>query len=101
MAISHKSKDKRSVRHRRIRARMTGTAKRPRLSIHRSNTRIYAQIIDDSKGVTLASAESGKEIAKLAIAKGVKRVVFDRGGFIYTGRVRKFAEEAREGGLEF
>lgn len=100
----------------RIRSKVIGTAERPRLSIYKSNVAMYAQLIDDSKGVTIASASSvkskkgnkteaaknvGIEIAKLAKAKGVTKVVFDRGGFIFTGRVKAIAEAAREGGLEF
>ncbi|MBU6370693.1 MAG: 50S ribosomal protein L18 [Patescibacteria group bacterium] len=105
-----------TTRHARIRAKVSGTAERPRLSVHKSNTSVYGQVIDDTKGVTLAassaaeaagkglvekSKNAGKEIAKLAIAKGVKKVVFDRGGFIYTGKIKAFADGAREGGLEF
>ncbi len=105
----------RDRRRKRIRAKVVGTAERPRLSVYKSNAYMYAQIIDDSKGVTIASASSmnvkgnkteasakvGTELAKLAIAKGVTKVVFDRGGFIYTGRVRALADAAREGGLVF
>ena len=94
-------KEKRTVRRKRIRSTLAGTAKRPRLSIYRSNKTIYAQLIDDDKGVTLVSAETGKDIAKKAIEKGIKKVVFDRGGFIYTGRGKAFAEETRAAGLEF
>ncbi|MFA5987230.1 MAG: 50S ribosomal protein L18 [Candidatus Paceibacterota bacterium] len=108
---------KRSVRHARIRSRISGTTEKPRLSVYRSNKFIYAQIIDDTKGVTLASAsdvslegkktkaersvEVGNNIAKAALSKGVKKVVFDRGGFIFTGRIKALAEAARKGGLEF
>lgn len=105
----------RDRRRKRIRSKIAGTEARPRLSIFKSNTAIYAQIIDDTKGITLAASSSqgkkgnktaasqaaGAEIAKLAKAKGVAQVVFDRGGFIYTGRVKAFADGAREGGLEF
>lgn len=101
----------------RVRAKITGTAKRPRLSVFRSNTGMYLQLIDDDKGVTLISAHSkelkgvkkksaiaealGKLIAEKAIAKNIKAVVFDRGGNLYTGRVKAAAEGARAGGLEF
>lgn len=107
---------KRERRHRRVRAKVIGTAERPRLSIYKSNTRIVAQIIDDSKGLTLAAVSSASEkgktpreraemaaatIAKLAGEKGVKAVVFDRGGFQYIGTVKVFADAARAAGLEF
>lgn len=102
-----------------IRKVVSGTAQRPRLTVHRSNKEIYAQLVDDLSGVTLASASSfknknlskvakneaskaiGKEIAKLAIDKGIKVVNFDRNGYLYHGRVKSLAEGAREGGLEF
>ncbi len=106
---------------RRIRKRLTGTAERPRLSVFRSNTEIYAQFVDDTKGVTLASASSlakevaektkitkteqarlvGQLAAKMAIEKGITQVVFDRGGYLYHGRVKALADAAREGGLKF
>lgn len=102
---------------RRIRSRIFGTPERPRLSVFRSNTRIYAQIIDDTRGVTLASASSfdlqanklnveiarqvGKILAERATANGIKAVVFDRNGYLYHGRVKALAEGAREGGLQF
>ena len=104
------------VRHNRIRAKISGTSLMPRLSVYKSNTSVYGQIIDDSKGVTLAaysadkakgknftekSANAGKELAKLAQEKGISKVVFDRGGFIYTGKIKAFADGAREGGLKF
>ncbi len=113
---SSKKATQRVRRHARIRAKVKGLNDRPRLSIYKSNRYMWAQIIDDAKHVTLASATTkgmkgkneteratlaGKELAKTAIAKGVKRVVFDRGGFIYTGRVSAFAAGARDGGLEF
>jgi len=100
----------------RIRAKVSGTAARPRLSVYKSNTRLYAQLIDDVAGVTLAAVsddtmkgatktdrarEAGKVLAIAASAKGVQSVVFDRGGYIYIGRVRALAEGAREGGLVF
>jgi len=106
--------------HKRIRKKIAGTAERPRLAIFRSVNHIYAQVIDDANRVTLASAsttepdlrsrsggniaaakEIGKLIAERAKEKGVNRVVFDRGGYIYHGRVRNLAEAAREAGLEF
>ena len=100
----------------RIRAKLSGTAERPRLAIFKSNKFIYAQIIDDTKGHTLAAADTralkgktpverakelGVEIAKKAKAAKVGKVVFDRGGFLYTGKVKMVADAAREGGLEF
>lgn len=104
-------------RHRRVRKKVTGTADRPRLAVYRSNKHIYAQVIDDTAGKTLASAstvvgaegDSPKDKAKavgLALAEkakgaGVSQVTFDRGGFMYHGRVQAVAEGAREGGLEF
>ena len=108
----------RKKRHNRIRNKLSGTAECPRLNVFRSNTNIYAQLIDDVAGVTLASASStdesitqgnkteqatavGKLIAERASEKGIKQVVFDRGGFIYHGRVKALAEGARENGLEF
>ncbi|HJZ61740.1 MAG TPA: 50S ribosomal protein L18 [Miltoncostaeaceae bacterium] len=108
----------RERRHRRIRGKVHGTAARPRLSVFRSNMRIYAQVIDDDQGHTLAAAGSheaalkglaksdaatavGGLVAERARAAGVTRVVFDRGGYLYHGRVRALADAAREGGLEF
>lgn len=105
-------------RHIRIRQTLSGTAECPRLNVFRSNTHIYAQIIDDVAGVTLASASSlqlklengsnvaaaklvGLEIGKVAVAKNIKNVVFDRGGYLYHGRVKAVAEGAREAGLQF
>ncbi|MDO8552350.1 MAG: 50S ribosomal protein L18 [bacterium] len=108
--------DNRARRHRRVRAKVIGTEQRPRLSVYKSNTRLIAQLIDDAKGVTLAAISSadakGKtpreraeasagELAKLASAKGVKAVVFDRGGFQYQGTIKAFADAARAAGLEF
>ena len=113
------SNKKRLKRHKRVRAHINGTAARPRLAVYRSNANIYAQIIDDVKRVTLVSAstldkdfenyggnkaaarEIGKIIAARAIEKGISEVVFDRGGYIYTGRVAQLAAGAREGGLDF
>jgi large subunit ribosomal protein L18 len=110
--------DARQRRHRRIRGKVHGTAERPRLAVSRSNLRIYAQVIDDERGHTLAAAgshesalrelrkgdaagEVGKLVAERAKAAGVSRVVFDRGGYLYHGRVKSLADGAREGGLEF
>ncbi len=99
--------DKRTRRHNRIRAKVQGTTERPRLAVYKSNRYMEAQIIDDTKGHTLASAKmddaakAGAEVAKKAKAAGVTRVVFDRGGFRYTGRVAALAEAARAAGLEF
>lgn len=111
----------RERRHQRVRKKVFGTPKRPRLSVFRSNYNIYAQIIDDERGVTLVSAstldrelkefrgkknvEAAKEVGKLiaakALKKGIKEVVFDRGGFKYHGRIKALAMAAREGGLKF
>lgn len=96
-------------RKKKVRARITGSAERPRLSVFRSNKFIYAQIIDDSKGVTLASAskiktgaeEVGAEVAKKALAKKIKKVVFDKSGYKYHGKVKALADAARKGGLDF
>ena len=89
----------RMKRHTRVRGKISGTPERPRLNVYRSNANIYAQIIDDVNGVTLAAAS--KLVAERAKAKGIDTVVFDRGGYIYHGRVAELAEGAREGGLEF
>ena len=100
-------KTDRKTRKTRIRGRLSGTAERPRLSIFRSARFIYAQIIDDEKAVTLAaakgakSAEVGKEIADKANKKKITKVVFDRSGYRYHGRIKALADAAREGGLEF
>lgn len=109
-------------RHRRMRNKVAGTTERPRLNVYRSLKNIYAQLIDDVKGVTLVSASTldkelsentghggnkesaklvGELVAKRALAAGVKQVVFDRGGYIYHGRVKELADAAREAGLEF
>ncbi|OJI08204.1 MAG: 50S ribosomal protein L18 [Candidatus Vogelbacteria bacterium CG22_combo_CG10-13_8_21_14_all_37_9] len=116
--------EKRLRRHRRIRMKITGTSKRPRLAVFRSNRFIYAQLIDDVKRQTLASTDdktlvekkaikdqafakvnranlAGQALAKLALAKKIKQVTFDRGGYRFTGRVKALAEGARAGGLEF
>ena len=121
--VSKKSRaEVRIKKHNRMRNRFSGTAERPRLSVFRSNNHMYAQIIDDTVGNTLVSASTlekdvkaeiektnnveaaaylGTVIAKRAIEKGIKTVVFDRGGFIYQGKVAALAEAAREAGLEF
>ena len=94
----------RAKKHMKIRNRFSGTAERPRLAVFRSNNHMYAQIIDDTVGNTLvsdAAAYLGTVIAKRAIEKGIKEVVFDRGGFIYQGKVAALADAAREAGLEF
>ena len=112
----------RIIRHARVRKKVSGTPERPRLSVYRSLNNIYAQIIDDSKGMTLAAASTqekavmeqlteldkkgaaklvGKLIAERASGAGIKQVVFDRGGYVYTGRVAELAAGAREAGLEF
>jgi large subunit ribosomal protein L18 len=109
----------RQKRHLRVRNHIAGTAARPRLNVYRSLANIYAQVIDDEKGVTLVSASSqdkgfenyggnieaakaiGTEIAKRALEKGITEVVFDRGGYVYHGRVAALAEAAREAGLKF
>lgn len=106
----------RKRRHRRVRGTITGTAERPRLAVFRSNSDIYAQVIDDVQGHTLAAADSravkdgdktakakatGLLLAERAKAAGVSSVVFDRGGFLYHGRVKALADGAREGGLQF
>lgn len=94
-------------RHNRIRAKVKGTPERPRLAVYKSNRYLEAQVIDDAKGATIVSVKMddaekvGAEIAKLAKAKGVTAVVFDRGGFRYTGAVQRLADAARKGGLEF
>lgn len=97
----------RNRRQKRIRATVSGTASRPRLSVFKSNKALYAQVINDEQGVTLAAAKGkdGKEVgttlAKAALGKGVAKVVFDRGGYPYAGAVKTLADAAREGGLEF
>ena len=115
-------KEVRAKKHMRIRNRFSGTAERPRLAVFRSNNHMYAQIIDDTVGNTLVSASTlekevkselektnnveaaadlGTVIAKRAVEKGIKEVVFDRGGFIYQGKIAALADAAREAGLEF
>ena len=112
----------RKAKHDRMRNTLVGTSERPRLNVYRSTTNIYAQIIDDTKGATLCAASSldktlaaklegknkkeqafmvGEAVAKKALKAGIKNVVFDRGGYIYTGRVQQLAEGARKAGLEF
>lgn len=107
-------------KHRKIRNKISGTSQKPRLAVFRSEKHIYAQVIDDTKGITLASASTkskdlniekgsdveaaklvGEAIAKNAMAKGINEVVFDRGGFVYHGRVEALATAAREAGLQF
>ena len=109
-------------RERRVRSKIFGTAEAPRLTVHRTNDNIYAQVIDDTKGITLVSASTldaqikgqleevdksgaaklvGKLVAERAINAGIEKVVFDRGGYLYTGRVASLAEGAREAGLKF
>ena len=121
ITVNDKNKD-RVIRHKRVRKNLSGTAERPRLCVYRSLTNIYAQIIDDEKGVTLVSASTldkevakelkgknkteqarlvGEIVGKRAIAKKIKAVVFDRGGYLYTGRVQAVADGARSAGLEF
>ena len=121
--VSKKSRSEvRIKKHKRMRNRFSGTAERPRLAVFRSNNHMYAQVIDDIAGNTLVSASTlekdvkaelektnnvdaaaylGTVIAKRALEKGIKTVVFDRGGFIYQGKVAALAEAAREAGLEF
>ena len=118
-----KSKEQqREKRHRRVRKRINGTTARPRLCVHRSLSNIYAQIVDDSNGVTLVAASSmekdfrsdssskgnvatakkvGETLGRKAVEKGIKQVVFDKGGYLYHGRVKALADGAREAGLEF
>lgn len=107
---------KRKKRHNRVRAKIAGTADRPRLSVFKSNKDVYVQLIDDIKGVTLVASNSlkmskktmsqkskdiGLDIAEKAKAKKITKVVFDRSGYLYTGLVKTLADSAREGGLEF
>ena len=119
MVTKTNRKLERERRHRRVRRKVSGTTECPRLCVYRSNSNIYAQVIDDVKGVTIAQAstldkavktkksnkEAAKEvgtlIAKRAIEKNIKTVVYDRGGYIYHGIIKELAEAAREAGLEF
>ncbi len=100
-------KANRERRHNRIRAKVKGTPERPRLCVYRSNRSIEAQVIDDEAGKTLVAAKMddavklGGDIAKRALAAGITKVVFDRGGFRYTGQIANLAKAARAGGLEF
>lgn len=120
MAIKTRKEERRRRIKMSIRKRISGTPERPRLTVYRSNNQIYAQIVDDTKGITLAAASSmekgfpkdkmtkmeqaklvGKEIARKALEAGITQVVFDRNGFLYHGRVKALADAAREGGLIF
>ncbi len=119
MVTRKDSNIQRKKRHTRVRAKISGTASRPRLCVYRSLSNIYAQIIDDTCGKTLVSASSnekefamyggnkeaakkvGEAVAKRALENGITEVVFDRGGYIFHGRVKELAEGAREGGLKF
>jgi large subunit ribosomal protein L18 len=116
-----KSFDRTQMRHKRIRKKVTGTPERPRLSVHFSGQHVYAQVIDDQAGITLASAQTtesvfearsvranavtaekvGQLLAERAKKKKIEKVVFDRGGFLYHGKVKALADAAREGGLQF
>jgi large subunit ribosomal protein L18 len=116
MASSGARETQRHLRHLRVRKKVAGTADRPRLVVFRSDKHIYAQLVDDDAGRTIATvsslkvgsgkksekaAEVGKQVAVIAKDKGITRVVFDRGGYKYHGRVKAVADGAREGGLEF
>ena len=115
--MAGKNRERRTRIKQGIRQKIRGTSERPRLSVFRSNTGIYAQIIDDVKGVTIAAASSlelgkktvnmensknvGKKLAEKAVASGIQSIVFDRNGYLYHGNIKAFAEGAREGGLKF
>ena len=122
MVSKESKKEIREKKHMRIRNRFSGTAERPRLAVFRSNNHMYAQVIDDTVGNTIVSASTmdkevksacektnntdaaavvGSFVAKRALAKGINSVVFDRGGFLYAGKVKALADAAREAGLEF
>lgn len=122
MITKPSSNSTRKIRHRRVRKKISGTTACPRLNVFRSSKNIYAQIIDDTKGVTLASASSldkdiaekfsntgnceaakavGELVAKRALEKGIEKVVFDRGGYLFHGRIKELANSAREAGLQF
>lgn len=119
MVKSSNSNEQRLKRHRRVRGKISGTPERPRLNVFRSNKHIYAQLIDDVNGITLAAASTmdkgfegsgsnkeaahkvGQAIGKLAMEKKIETVVFDRGGYLYHGRVKELADGARESGLKF
>ncbi|MBD3235367.1 MAG: 50S ribosomal protein L18 [Candidatus Eisenbacteria bacterium] len=121
-SIAKQRRDSRIKRHRRIRKRLRGTQERPRLCVFRTSKHVYAQIVDDVRGVTLGGASSqspelgdelqgknkteisrrvGELVAERAKAAGIEKVCFDRGGYLYHGRIKAFAEGARKGGLEF
>ena len=114
--ITQKKQMHRMRRHKKIRTKISGTSDRPRIAVFKSNTALYVQLIDDTKGITIAAAtsrgmkgktvqvraeETGKNLAEKALSKKIKKAVFDRGGFIYTGSIRALAEGARKGGLKF
>jgi large subunit ribosomal protein L18 len=116
--MAGKNNERRDRIRKGVRKKISGTAQRPRLSVFRSNTGLYVQIIDDIKGVTIAAASTtelgekaklnindsknvGKKIAEKALASGVETIVFDRNGYLYHGNIKAFAEGAREGGLKF
>ena len=121
MSGTHDHYERRRIRRYRIRKRVIGSAERPRLSVFRSSKHIYAQVIDDTRGITLASASSredlaaqvqdkgktavstavGKLLAERARQKGIEKVCFDRGGYLYHGRIKALADGARAGGLNF
>jgi len=116
MSTTAIKKEKRNRRHARVRAKVSGTADRPRLSVFRSNRFLYAQVINDEQGKTLCALDTrkvtgenararanalGEKIAEMAKKAGVEQVVFDRGGFLYTGSIKEFADSARKGGLTF
>lgn len=116
MSTTDSKQINRKRRHNRVRAKVSGTAECPRLAVYRSNKFIYAQLIDDEKGVTLGALDSrkvsganararaaavGEELAAQAKKIGIEKVVFDRGGFLYTGSIKEVAEGARKGGLTF
>jgi large subunit ribosomal protein L18 len=120
MIIKEDKNIARYKRHRRVRGKLSGTAVRPRLNVYKSGAHIYAQVIDDTAGRTLVSSSTiakgvsvkglsktgaavvvGGDVAKKALAAGITEVVFDRGGYVYTGRVKALADGAREGGLSF
>jgi large subunit ribosomal protein L18 len=116
MKTGNSKTELRARRHKKIRSQVMGTMERPRLSVYKSNRFVYAQVIDDVSGKTIAQASDmamkgktkterakqvGVEIAKNALAKKISKVVFDRGGFNYTGRIKMLADAAREGGLQF
>ena len=116
------SREKFEFRRKRVRKKIAGTSERPRLSVYRGNKHIYAQLIDDEKGMTVVATSTlspelkgklkvsdtipaaqsvGESIARKAVEKGIKKVVFDRSGYLYTGRIKALAEAARKAGLEF